>query len=168
MHSPSSLTSTLWAYSSAPRRISSASRWPSAMISCDDLCGAGQLALLDQESGLLLGTREDALRLLLGALDDALGLLVDALGRADLFGHRDAELVEQIEGSRLVDDHVARQRHVAAAGDHALELFDEKNDVDGTGLRCTRTLATRRDAVNGRLYGLARPADGRRLPAPSG
>ena len=116
MHSPSSLTRTLAAYSSAPRRISSASRWPSSMISAErDLGGARQLALLDQERGLLLGAGEDALGLLLGTLDDALGLVVDALGRADLFGHGDAQLVEQVEGARLVDDHVARQGHVAAA-----------------------------------------------------
>ena len=54
------------------RRISSASRAPSAMISCRALLGgARQLALLDEEGGLLLGAREDALGLLLGALDEA-------------------------------------------------------------------------------------------------
>ena len=69
-----------------------------------DLRGARQLALLDQERCLLLGAREDALGLFLGTLDDALGFLVDALGLADLFGHGNAQLVEQIERARLVDD----------------------------------------------------------------
>ena len=56
--------------------------------------GLGQPPLLDEERGLLLGAREDPLRLLLGALHDALGLLVDALRGSYLFGHGDTQLVE--------------------------------------------------------------------------
>ena len=96
-HSPSSRTSTSAAYSSAPARISSG-LCPRLV---DDLRGAllrgaRQLALLDEERGLLLGAGEDALGLLLGTLDEALGLLVDALGLADLLGHGDAQLVDEV------------------------------------------------------------------------
>ena len=97
-----------------------------------DLCGLGQLALLDEECGLLLGAGEDALGLFLGALDDALGLLVDALRCTHLFGHGDTQLIEKIQGACLVDDHVAGQGHVAALRDQPLELFDEKDDVHGS------------------------------------
>ena len=43
------------------------------MISAERISrGTRQLTLLDQERGLLLGARKDALGLFLGALDDAL------------------------------------------------------------------------------------------------
>src|SRR5688572_6157389 len=65
-----------------------------------NLSGAGELALLDEESGLLLGASQDALGLLLGALDDALGLFVDSLGSANLLRHGNPQLVEQVERPR--------------------------------------------------------------------
>ena len=133
--SPSRPSSTLTAYSSAPRRISSASPW--ALV--DDLAalglgGLGEATLVDEEGRLLLGPGDDALRLLLGLLDDPLALGVDALGRADLLGHGDAQLVDEAEGGVLVDDHVRRQRQLLAVGDQRLEALDEEDDVDGRAL----------------------------------
>ena len=133
-HSPSSLTSTVAAYWSAPRRISSAS----AVALGDDLLrpelrGTRQLPLLDEERGLLLGTREDALGLLLGALDEARRLLVDALGLADLLGHGDTQLVDEVERAHLVHDHGIGHGHAAAVRDQRFEAFDEEDDVDGRG-----------------------------------
>ena len=72
--------------------------------------GLGEATLVDEERGLLLGPGDDPLRLLLGLLDDPLPLLVDPLRRANLFGHGDAELVDEVEGGVPVDDHVARHR----------------------------------------------------------
>ena len=43
----------------------------------------------------------------------------DALRLADLLGYGDAQLVDEIEGGRLVDDHVVRERHLAPIGDAA-------------------------------------------------
>ena len=102
----------------------------------DDLLGAllgstPELALLDEEGGLLLGACEDALRLLLGSLDEAAGLLVDALGLADLLRHGDAQLVDQIERRHLVHDHGIGHGHAAAIGHQGLQALDEEDDVDG-------------------------------------
>ena len=70
-HSPSSLTSTAAAYWSAPRRMSSASRFALGDdLLRPDLGGTRQLALLDEERGLLLGACQDPLGLLLGTLDE--------------------------------------------------------------------------------------------------
>ena len=131
-HSPSSRTSTDAAYWSAPRRISSASRLPWAIdLLGPELRGPGQLPLLDEERGLLLGTCEDPLGLLLGALDETGGLLVDALGLADLFGHGDTQLIDEIERAHLVHDHGVGHGHAAAVRDQRFEAFDEEDDVDG-------------------------------------
>ena len=69
--------------------------------------------LLDQECGLLLGAGDDPLRLLLGLLDDPLALGVDPLRRADLLGHGDTQLIDEVEGGRLIDDDVVRQGQAA-------------------------------------------------------
>ena len=133
--SPSSPTRTLTAYSSAPRRISSASRWASAMIS--RLCGLGRLgqpALVDEEGGLLLGLGDDPLGLLLRLLDDPLALGVDPLGGADLLGDGDAQLVDEAERRVLVDHDVGRERQLLAVGDERFEALDEEDDVDGSAL----------------------------------
>ena len=97
------------------------------------LRGARQLALLDEEGGLLLGTGEDALGLLLGALDEAARLLVDALGLAHLLGHGDAELVDEVERGDLVDHDRVASWACGGLGDESLEPLDEEDDVDGAG-----------------------------------
>ena len=156
---PSSLTSTLAGVlvGAAPDLVGLALALGDDLLRLD-IRGARQLALLDQECGLLLGTCQDALRLLLGALDDALRFVVDALRLAHLLGHGNAQLIEQVERTRLVDDHVARQRHGAAARDQPFELFDQKDDVDESRLRARAGRSVHplgASAVNGRLYGLS-------------
>ena len=96
------------------------------------LGGLGQPALLDQVRGLLLGARDDPLGLLLGLVDDPLALLVDALRGADLLGHGDAQLVDQVERGVAVDDRVARERQRLAVRDQRLEPLDEEDDVQRT------------------------------------
>ena len=134
--SPSSPTSTLTAYSSAPRRISSASR---ARVG-DDLAALGlgrlgQPALVDEEGGLLLGPGDDPLGLFLGLLDDPLALGVDPLGGADLLRDGDPQLVDEAERRVLVDDDVRGQRQLLAVGDERLEALDEEDDVDRSALQ---------------------------------
>ena len=138
--SPSSPTRTLTAYSSAPRRTSSASSCgladdPAAL----GLGLLGEAALVDEERGLLLGTGDDPLGLLLGLLDDPLALGVDPLRRADLLGDGDAQLVDEAEGGRLVDDDVVRQGQPPAVRDDRLEALDEEDDVDRSALRWRST-----------------------------
>ncbi len=84
----------------------------------------GEPTLVDQERGLLLGARDDALGFLLRLLDDALALGVDALCGADLFGHGDAQLVDQPERGGLVDDDVVGHREAPAVRDDRLEALD--------------------------------------------
>src|SRR3990172_4248797 len=79
-----------------------------------------QAALSDQEGGLLLRSRLDALR-----------LLVDPLRLADLFGDRRAQLIEQLLGLELVDDDVVREGQLRPIGDERVEALDEEHDVDG-------------------------------------
>ena len=134
--SPSSPTRTLTAYSSAPRRISSAS----ALRLGDDVAtlGLGRLgqpALVDEEGGLLLGPGDDPLGLFLGLLDDPLALGVDPLGGADLLRDGDAKLVDQAERRVLVDDDVRRQRQLLAVGDERFEALDKEDDVDRSALQ---------------------------------
>ena len=134
--SPSRPTRTPTAYSSAPRRISSASRWASPMIS--RLCGVGRLgqaALVDEEGRLLLRPGDDPLGLFLGLLDDPLALRVDPLGGADLLGDGDAQLVDEAERRVLVDHDVRRQRQLLAVGDERFEALDEEDDVDRSALQ---------------------------------
>ena len=112
-HSPSSRTSTRRRV--LRRHRAGSRRRPRAPCVDDllraDLGGAGQLALLDEERGLLLGAGEDALGLFLGTLDEPRRLLVDALGLADLLGHGDAQLVDEVERSHLVHDHGVGHGH---------------------------------------------------------
>ena len=72
-HSPSSRTSTVAAYwLRAPLDLRRVRAVPGHdQLRRPQLRGPGELPLLDQERGLLLRTREDALGLLLGALDQA-------------------------------------------------------------------------------------------------
>ena len=84
---------------------------------------------------MLLGTGDDPLRFLLGLFDDPLALGVDPLRRANLLGDGDPELVDEPEGSRLVDDDVVRQWQPPAVRDDRLEALDEEDDVDRSGLR---------------------------------
>ena len=93
----------------------------------------GETTLVDEERGLLLGLGDDALRLFLGLLDDPLALGVDALGGTDLFGHGDAQLIDEPQGGVLVDDDVGRERQLLAVRDQRLEALDEEDDVDGSG-----------------------------------
>jgi hypothetical protein len=95
----------------------------------------GQAALVDQEGGLLLGTRDDALGLLLRLVDDPLALGVDPLRRPDLLRNGDPELVDQAERGVLVDDDVVGQRQLLTVGDQRLEALDQEDDVDRRGLR---------------------------------
>jgi hypothetical protein len=95
----------------------------------------GQAALVDEECGLLLGARDDPLRLLLGLVDDPLALGVDSLRRADLFGDRDAQLVDQPERGVLVDDDIGREGQLLPVREDRLEALDKKDDVDGGALR---------------------------------
>ena len=57
------------------------------------------------------------------------------LACADLLGHGDAQLVDEVERARLVHDHGVGHGHAAAVGDQRLEVLDEEDDVDGSGLR---------------------------------
>jgi hypothetical protein len=86
--------------------------------------------LVDQEGRLLLGPGDDPLGLLLGLLDDALALGIDPFRGADLFGHGDAELVDEAEGRCLVDDDIARQGQLPTVGDDRFEALDKEDDVD--------------------------------------
>jgi hypothetical protein len=95
----------------------------------------GQPTLVDEEGRLLLGTGDDPLRFLLGLVDDALTLGVDPLGRANLLGYGDTELIDEPEGGVLVDDYVVGQRQLLAVGDQRLEALDQEDDVDRSGLR---------------------------------
>jgi hypothetical protein len=95
----------------------------------------GEAALVNEEGGLLLGARDDSLGLLLGLVDDSFTLGVDPLRCADLLGDGNAQLVDQAEGGRLIDDDVVRQGKVPAVRDDRLEAFDEKDDVDRSALR---------------------------------
>ena len=99
------------------------------------LGGLGEAALADEEGGLLLRLGDDPLRLLLGLLDDPLALGVDPLGGTDLFGHGDAQLVDEAERRVLVDDDVGRQRQLLAVGDEGFEALDEEDDVDRSALQ---------------------------------
>lgn len=94
----------------------------------------GQAALVDEERRLLLGARDDALRLFLGLLDDPFAFGVDPLRRADLFGDRDAQLVDEAKGRVLIDDDVGRERQLLAVRDQRFETLDEEDDVDGSAL----------------------------------
>ncbi len=91
--------------------------------------GLGQPAFVDQECRLLLGLRDDPFSLFLRLLDDPLALGIDPLRRADLFGDRDPELVDEAERRVLVDDDVGRQRQFLAVRDERLEALDEEDDV---------------------------------------
>ena len=95
------------------------------------LGGLGQPPLVDEEGGLLLGARDDALRLFLRLLDDPLALGVDPLGGPDLLGDGDAQLVDEPERGVLVDDDVRRERQLLAVRDERFEALDEEDDVDG-------------------------------------
>jgi hypothetical protein len=86
--------------------------------------------LVDQEGRLLLGAGDDPFGLLLGLLDDALALGIDPFRGADLFGHGDAELVDEAEGCCLVDDDIARQWQLPTVGDDRFEALDKEDDVD--------------------------------------
>ena len=131
--SPSRPTSTPTAYSSAPRRISSASAWASVDdLAAQCLRGLRQPALVDQEGRLLLGLGDDPLGLILGLLDDPLALGVDPLGRPDLFRHGDPQLVDEPQRGVLIEHHVGRERQLLAVGDQRLEALDEEDDVDRT------------------------------------
>ena len=99
----------------------------------------GESTLVDEERGLLLGSGDDALGLFLGLLDDPLALGVDPLCCAYLLGDSDTELIDEAEGSRLVDDDIVRQREVPTVGDDRLESLDEKDDVDRRALRWRST-----------------------------
>ena len=89
-----------------------------------------QAALIDEERRLLLGPADDPLRLFLGLLDDPFALRVDALRGTDFFRDGDTELVDEPEGSVLVDDDVRRERQLLAVGDQRFEALDEEDDVD--------------------------------------
>ena len=146
--SPSRPTSTPTAYSSAPRRISSASWCASPMIAPALGLGLlGEAALVDEERRLLLGLGDDPLGLVLGLLDDPLALGVDPLGGADLLGDGDAQLVDEAERGVLVDDDVGRQRQLLAVRDQRLEALDEEDDVDRSALLARRMLTLARVAA---------------------
>ena len=134
--SPSSPTSTLTAYSSAPRPdpvgVGTGVGDDLATLGLGRL---GQPALVDEEGGLLLGPGDDPLGLFLGLLDDPLALGVDPLGGADLLRHRDTKLVDQAERGVLVDDHVRGQRQLLAVGDERFEALDKEDDVDRSALQ---------------------------------
>jgi hypothetical protein len=78
--------------------------------------------------------RDDPFRLFLRALDDAARLVVDALRLAHLFGHGDAQLVDEVERGRLIEHDVVGHRDATAVRDEGLESLDEEDDVDGIGL----------------------------------
>jgi hypothetical protein len=99
----------------------------------------GEPPLVDEERGLLLGAGDDPLRLLLGLLDDPLALGVDALRGPDLLRDGDAELVDEAERGRLIDDDVVRQRELLAVRDDRLKAFDKEDDVDLGTLRLRST-----------------------------
>ena len=63
------------------------------------------------------------------------GLLVDALGLADLLGHGDAQLVDEVEGATwsTTTELVMGMRRPLL--DEGLEPFDEEDDVDGEDSR---------------------------------
>ena len=133
--SPSRPIRTPAAYSSAPRRISSASAPASATIRRPSTAGGlGETRLVDEERRLLLRPGDDPLGLLPGPLEDALALGVDAAGRGHLLRDGVAELVDELEGGRLVDDDVVRQGQLPAVREHRLEALDEEHDVDGSAL----------------------------------
>ena len=93
--------------------------------------------------------RDDPLGLVLGLLDDPLALGVDPLGRADLLGDGDPQLVDEPEGRVLVDDDVGRQRQLLAVRDERLEALDEEDDVDRSALLARRS----GPGTRGRQYG---------------
>ena len=134
--SPSSPTRTLTAYSSAPRRTSSASASASPMIRrlSASACWVRPRSSI-RKAACSCALADDPLGLFLGLLDDPLALGVDPLRGADLLGHGDAQLVDQAEGGRLVDDDVVRQGQLLAVGDDRLEALDEEDDVDRSALR---------------------------------
>ena len=99
------------------------------------LGGLGQAPFVDEEGGLFLGLGHDPLGLGLGLLDDPLALGVDPLGGADLFGDRDAELIDEAERRVLVDDDVGRERQLLAVGDEGFEALDKEDDVDERSLQ---------------------------------
>jgi hypothetical protein len=93
----------------------------------------GQFAFLDEVRGLLLGTGEDLFRLFAGLLEQTLDLGVDAFGVPYFFGDGHAQLVDQIECIRLIDDDAAGQGKLSAAGDLLFEFLDQEDDVRRTG-----------------------------------
>ena len=95
---------------------------------------AHELALLEHLRGLLLGAGDDRVAFLAGALGDAAGLLGDAARLAHLVGHRDAQLVDELEHGRLVEHDVVRERQLLAGRDQRLQSLDEEDDVRGRAL----------------------------------
>jgi hypothetical protein len=85
----------------------------------------GQLAFLDQVRRLLLGTGEDLLGFLASLLEQSIDLGVDAFGGLDLFGDRHAQLVDQIERIRLIDDDAAVRGTFRPSAER-LESLDQK------------------------------------------
>ena len=111
------------------------------------LGGLGESPLLDEECGLLLGAGDDALRFLLGLLDDPLALGVDPLRRADLLGHRHAQLIDEVEGPLPIDDDTLRQGQGLAVRDQRLQPLDEEDDVDRTDLHAQSAPPERRRRI---------------------
>ena len=95
------------------------------------LGGANELTLLEHLDRLLLGPGDDRVTLLARTLGDPSGLLGDAARLADLLGHGDAELIDQLEERGLVEHDVVREGQLLAGGDQRLQSFDEEDDVRG-------------------------------------
>jgi hypothetical protein len=125
-----------------------------------------EASFVDQERRLLLRPGDDPLGLFLRLLDDPLALGVDALRGADLLGDRDAELVDESERGRLVDDDVVGQRQPLPVRDDRLEALDEEDDVrrdalravDRAGCRTRPRIAYRSVAADYRTAVVARSA----------
>ena len=105
----------------------------------------GQPALVDQERGLLLRPRHDALGLLLRLLHDPLTLGVDPLGGADLFGHGDTQLIDETESGVLIDHDIRGEGQLLAVCDEGFKALDEEDDVDRCALQADETRGVQAD-----------------------
>src|SRR5581483_9644011 len=85
--------------------------------------------VLQEQRRLFLRGADDLLRLLASLREHPLGLLIDPPRLADLLGDRDAELIDEVEDRGLLEDDLARHRHLARVHRERFEPLDEELDV---------------------------------------
>ena len=83
---------------------------------------------------MLLGPRDQQLRLFLGVTEQRLALLDHLLRLVDLVGDGDPDLVEDVEQPLAIDNRATADRHALGVRNQLLDLVDVMQEIHRLGL----------------------------------